>query len=185
MKFLEIKMPVSDAWGKGWAKETLLSLVCNRLSGYVVDVGAGYGTYSDLIRNDLVGFHWTAVEVWGPYISVIEDKYDLIINEDIRKFPMYIQGVDVVIFGDVLEHMPKEDAVRLLEAVDPGTIVLVSIPVLHLEQGAVNGNPYEVHNMGWHWTAPEMTATLELLMERGWSKLQYHIGDVLGYFVLS
>jgi hypothetical protein len=114
----------------------------------VLDIGAGSGTYSDLLKPYVEVID--AVEVWEPYIQQfrLEDKYGIIHRQDVRDLHIdHWDGYDLVIFGDVLEHMSKEDSLNLwggLEicAVDYG---LISIPIVHYPQGAEFGNPYEVH----------------------------------------
>ena len=52
---------------------------------------------------------------------------------------------DLIIFGDVLEHMTVEDAQAVVDyARDRCDNMLIAVPFLY-EQGAKNGNPYEIH----------------------------------------
>lgn len=172
-------MPHSDAQGKdvalGWyraiAPET------------VVDVGAGAGTYANLMRQDRGTApwrnRWTAIEAWEPYVAEygLDKLYDQVITSDARHLSWPTYRADLVIAGDVLEHMAREDAKRLLKRIRQGaTNLIVSIPVLHLAQGAVNGNPYERHVD--HWTASAMRNELETF---GTIRAEW-VGTVLGYW---
>lgn len=150
-------MPTSDRQGKFIA--TALINQANPLN--VWDVGAGAGTYRDLIPLDQdTDRYWTAVEIWKPYIRQFDlvSKYETVIDQDIRTYPFKDRRktpFDLIIFGDVLEHMPEDDARRLvLEAKKSFRWILVSVPIVHSPQGAVNGNPYEAHLK--HWSFEEM-----------------------------
>lgn len=115
----------------------------------VVDVGCGSGTYHDLLAADLPGAHWTGVEVWEPYVEryALRQKYDKVAVSDARLFDFAsVAPASIVLFGDVVEHMTKAEAVGVIErarAVAP--YVMISIPVVPYPQDEIEGNPYEVH----------------------------------------
>lgn len=137
-------MGTSSKEGKEWA--------CTVLAGIpdiktVLDVGPGRGTYYDLLEPFFQGSFWIGVEVFEPYIVEhnLKAKYDLIAHADIRKFTL-LKGLDLVIFGDVLEHMTREQAEFLYHRFLPHTkYIFISIPVVPYEQDAINGNPFEKH----------------------------------------
>ena len=63
---------------------------------------------------------------------------------------------DLVMFGDVLEHMTKEDAIALWKKISKqAKYALISIPITHFHQPMVNGNPYEKH-IKEDWTSEEV-----------------------------
>jgi 2-polyprenyl-3-methyl-5-hydroxy-6-metoxy-1,4-benzoquinol methylase len=117
----------------------------------VVDIGAGSGTYIKLIKEDAkccVTAKWIGIEAWNPYIDkfYLKDRYDQIINQDVRQLDWATLNPSVVIAGDVLEHMSKQDAIKLVERIlKPNTTIIISIPIRHMPQDAINGNPFEVH----------------------------------------
>lgn len=151
-------MPTSDDQGKFIAK----MLIEEASPLQVWDVGPGEGTYAMLCADYIAQAetHWFAVEIWEPYISEydLELKYDKVINDDIRNFPFVGEADshnDLIIFGDVLEHMPEDDARALIvKAKQNFRYILVSIPIIHAPQGEVNGNPHEAHLK--HWGFDEM-----------------------------
>jgi len=135
-----------------------------------LDIGVGEGTYLNWLKHKyrpggdkfqtekqkwlinggpLSDSKWTGVEVWSPYIDEfsLRDKYDTIINEDVRKLNYsQIGNFDVAIAGDVLEHMSKEDAVQVVDKVlSISNYLFISIPIIHYPQEEVHGNPYEAH----------------------------------------
>lgn len=118
----------------------------------VLDVGCGEGTYPNLMRDKfglLTDAEWWGVEAWLKNIKDfnLEKKYFKVLNEDVRKLDWdSLPQFDLVIFGDVLEHMSKEESQVLVNtALKHSKYVLISIPVKHMPQDAVGGNPFEIH----------------------------------------
>ena len=81
-----------------------------------LDVGACNGKWYDLIGDYLI---MDAVEIWMPNIQRYElsKKYRMVICSDILQFN-YIY-YDLIIFGDVLEHMSASEARRVIEYARP------------------------------------------------------------------
>ena len=120
-----------------------------------LDVGACDGEYADLLGDYLT---MDAVEVWEPNIRTfnLKSKYRMVIAGDIREVK-YIH-YDLVIFGDVIEHMSVEDAQRVIEyAKEHSDMIIVAVPY-QFKQDAIYGNPYEKHIQD--------DLTEELFMER-------------------
>lgn len=166
------RVPYSDSQGKDVALEWYRKIAPET----VLDVGAGSGTYAQLMRP-AHGACWTAVEAWEPYLAQfgLFGQYDAVITADARGLGAPIFAVDLVIAGDVLEHMTREDAQGVLSRIrQTAGNLIVSIPVLHLDQDAVNGNPYERHID--HWSADAMRAELGTGLVAEW------VGNVLGYW---
>lgn len=169
-------MPTSDAEGKqiplDWYRQISPQTV--------IDIGAGCGTYAQLMRDPWKAGrpdHWLAIEAWQPYLAEypLIDLYDEILVKDARRLHWPTFAADLVIAGDVLEHMTRDQAQALLKRIKfAAANLIVSIPVLHLPQGAVNGNPYERHID--HWTAADMARELGDGVRAAW------IGNVLGYW---
>lgn len=136
-------MGFSDPENKPWAAEKIKEIN----PATVLDVGAGQGVYLDIIRRDLgTKVHIVAVEVWKPYIDQfnLTNRYDKVIQSDIREVDNF--DYDLVIFGDILEHMSEEDALEVWDKVSKqARNALISIPIIHYHQDAINDNPYEIH----------------------------------------
>lgn len=107
-----------------------------------LDVGACNGKWFDLLGDYMV---MDAVEVWPPYIHKyrLQDKYRKVFSSAVQ-FYQY-NHYDLIIFGDVLEHMSVDDARRVIEYAMPRcTDMLIAVPFLY-KQGAKNNNPWERH----------------------------------------
>jgi len=117
----------------------------------ILDIGAGSGTYYRLITDAGIAknVEWIAIEAWKPYIEKfnLRSKYSKVINEDVRKIDWKsFRNIDVAIAGDVLEHMTKDEALEVVDhLLNISKTVIISIPVVHYPQDAVEGNPFEVH----------------------------------------
>lgn len=113
----------------------------------VLDIGAGKGTYGSLLKP-YVGVI-DAVEVWEPYINEFNLRYvyDDILLADVRDLVEDdFLDYDLVVFGDVLEHMSREDSLAVWsKAASMARYGLISVPIIHYPQGPEFGNPYEVH----------------------------------------
>lgn len=118
----------------------------------VVDIGPGSGTYIKLIREDAkccVDATWIGVEIWAKYIEEfkLKERYNQIINADVRTVNWQDLNPDVVIAGDVLEHMTKQDAMKLVDRIlSVAKTLIVSIPIRYMPQDEhAYENPHEAH----------------------------------------
>ena len=165
-------MGTSDPDNKPYTAEKIIELNPKT----VLDVGAGAGVYLDIIRRDLGNsVRVTAVEAWNPYIEQfnLKNRYDEVIAEDVRNVENF--NYDLVIFGDVIEHMSEEDAVKMWELVSKqAKYAIISIPIIHYHQDAINGNPYEVH-VEEDWNAERVVRTFSNIVD-------YRLFPVTGVF---
>jgi SAM-dependent methyltransferase len=153
-------MPYSTQEGKTeFLLPAVLDLNTRGPVSSVLDIGPGSGTYADLLRPRLSA-RFTAIEIFEPYVSRfrLNRKYDEIILGDAREveFP----DVDLVILGDVLEHMEVTDALTVWDKARGAARlgVLLSLPIVVFEQGCVDGNEHEAHLH--HWTHNEVLTLL-------------------------
>lgn len=141
----------------------------------ILDVGPGKGTYGHELRAAGHHAHLTASEIWPAYVELfgLRDLYDTVHVEDIRRRNAF--QFDLVIFGDVLEHMTKEDAVTVWGKVrEQARHALISIPVVHFPQGEEYGNPHEAHVKD-DWTHTEVLDTFPGITA-------YTVGDWTGAY---
>lgn len=126
-------------------REQLIKLQPKR----AVDAGAGSGSYGKMIRECLDKCEIIGIEVWKPYIDGynLNKIYDEVIEGDISKLikDERIFG-DLIIFGDVLEHLPKEDIKIVRQASKKFKFILINSPIGFQPQHT--GNPYETHLCG-------------------------------------
>jgi cyclopropane fatty-acyl-phospholipid synthase-like methyltransferase len=136
-------MPISSLDGKQLSMEWIKELG----SKTILDVGAGLGLYYEFLKHEQVVFEkLDAIEVWEPYIEKYELKlkYNNVFNVDARQWNDW--SYDLVILGDILEHMSKEEALTLWDNVSKhAKAAIISIPIIHYPQGHEHGNPYEEH----------------------------------------
>lgn len=107
-----------------------------------LDVGACGGRWWRLVGDYLT---MDAVEIFEPYVKTgkLYKKYKNVFIADIRGFEY--EHYDLIIFGDVLEHMSVEDAQKVIRyAWNRCDNMLIAVPY-GWKQGAIHGNPHEVH----------------------------------------
>ena len=129
----------------------------------VLDVGAGFGRWGFLCRCHLsMGHSLTvnseqalaidAVEVFDDNISPI---YACVYNKthkgDAREVVPGLDDYDVVICGDMIEHISKEDGWNLIcEMRSKSRMAFVlALPLGECPQEEIYGNEYEVHQSTW------------------------------------
>jgi hypothetical protein len=136
---------MSSAEGKSWIRERVGLLAATGPLA-VVDVGPGVGTYAKLLAGPDVG-RIVGIEAWEPYVRTyrLHDYYDEIILGDVREVP--VPATDVVILGDVAEHMTAGQAQEVWRrcAEAARRAVYLSIPIVHYPQHPIEDNPYELH----------------------------------------
>ena len=94
-------MPISDQSNQSWVVDQLKYLELSSM----LDVGAGAGTYAHVFAQHFPHVERFAVEAWAPYIQefALNNMYTEVFNHDIRDHENF--NYDIVIFGDVLEHL--------------------------------------------------------------------------------
>lgn len=137
----------------------------------ILDVGAGSGTYYELLHDKFKLID--AVEIYYPNIIDYEllKKYRSVAYANIvdLKYPNY----DLIIFGDVLEHLKVEEAQKVLTyAANKCVNMIVAVPYKWSQEG--NENEYERHIQD--------DLTHELVLER-YPMLQVLYHDMIyGYY---
>ena len=128
----------------------------------ILDVGACDGKWKKLLPE----YRMDAVEIWDPYCKYLTE-YENVYNYNI--VGMIYEYYDLIIFGDVIEHMTVEEAQQVIKYAYPRCKdMIVAVPFLY-PQEAVDGNPWQAHKQ------PELTA--ELFAERYPSLETLHYAD--------
>ena len=138
----------------------------------ILDVGPGAGTYGKLLRE-----HFTidGLEIHEPYVNKfnLNDIYHNIFIGNILAFD--IVKYDYLILGDILEHIPKYEAVGLVNRINQlGKKCLIAVPYLY-EQGEYYGNIHETHH--------QSDLTHEIFLNRYPSMRLLFKDDGYGYYV--
>ena len=115
----------------------------------VLDIGAGEGTYQHLLGDYF--YTMDAVEIWHPYIAAFDlnTKYRNVFLTDIMEFEF--DFYNIIIIGDTLEHLSKEDGVKLIANIVTKCDELVVCVPFNLPQDGIydptsdSFNPYEAH----------------------------------------
>lgn len=148
-------MPVSDLGSVFPIMQEVVSLRPKR----ILDLGIGFGKYGALCRETLEAVHgrckvadfqvvMNGVEGFLAYKNPLWKLYDNIYVEDIRDnyTSERYSGYDIVLAVDVIEHIEKKEAFKILShLVANNKYVIVSVPLGNCPQGTVFGNELETH----------------------------------------
>ena len=138
----------------------------------ILDVGPGSGTYGKLLSGY---FQMDGLEIHEPYVDKfnLRSIYKNVMVGNIVTFDF--SEYDYIILGDVLEHIPKEEAIDLVDRINnAGKKCLIAVPYLY-EQDECEGNIYETHHQ------PDLTH--ELFLERYPSMHLLYKDDGYGYYI--
>lgn len=136
-------MPYSDPESREWVRSAVKQM--SETPHRVLDIGAGVGIWESSLRPILPRARFTAVEVFEPYVQkfFLRDLYESVIIEDARDIEL--PEADLVVMGDVLEHMPVHDAVDLWgRALAAAPAVVATIPLGEHQQGVAMWNHDDV-----------------------------------------
>lgn len=137
-----------------------------------LDVGACDGKWFYLVGDYL---KMDAVEIFEPNVTAnnLQDIYKGVYVCDIADYKY--KWYDLIIFGDVIEHMEVDKAQKVLEyAKQHCKDLIIGVPFLY-KQGALYGNEYERHI--------QSDLTAELFEERyGKYDVLYQVDGVYCYY---
>lgn len=141
-----INMPYFDGFGGSVieGKEALRNWVWARCprGSYILDIGCGGGTWYEVFKTS--GYIMDGVDIDNDTIAYVINKYRTLYQMSIMNFK-FRQNYDLVIFGDVLEHLNIPDAQKVLtEALLHTRYLFVAVPYL-CPQEPWEPNPYEEH----------------------------------------
>ena len=112
-------------------------------SARILDVGPYDGRWSDRLRKHFN--HIDAVEAFEPYVERfgLKEKYDNVFVSDILDFEFNFY--DVIIIGDVLEHLTVEQSKELIDKVYQKCWQLIIIVPYEYPQDEYDDNKYQIH----------------------------------------
>lgn len=130
----------------------------------ILDVGCGFGRWGflarefcDIFQGRYLKSTWQArvdaVEVFKDYLSphheyIYNNVYTMKIEDYVKEMPCY----DVIILGDVIEHLEKSNGETVLKALSlkSNKALIIALPLGNQwPQEDVFGNPYETHRSIW------------------------------------
>lgn len=118
----------------------------------VLDIGAGAGKYGAIVKQVSPQTHVTALEPDLEYVERfgLRDIYDTVRIADAEALMHDVDAeFDVVILGDVIEHLRKSAGIDLLNfLVYRARTILVVFPLRH-RQGSYEGHVQEAHVSVW------------------------------------
>ena len=162
-KVKEKKVP-SSAWQH---VSSVIDVIYQLQPTSVLDVGIGYGKWAFLCREYLESWNnrvfpeqWQVridgIEIFAPYCNLpwISHLYNQIYIGDARLVVNELQSrYDVIMAGDVIEHIEKEAGIELLKRLVALTnkALILSIPIgeAWLGNKVAAGNPAEKHRASW------------------------------------
>jgi len=123
----------------------------------ILDVGCGYGSTGLFVRNKVcLSKGWC--ELWGldifwPYVEMQRRMgiYDRVLFGSALEIDAPDRYFDYTIATHVIEHMVKEDGLKLLPELERVTRkrVIVSTPNGYTESGPLDDNEHNNHLSGW------------------------------------
>lgn len=119
----------------------------------VLDVGCGYDSPLAKLRKT---FTSEGIDIFRKNI-ILSRKYHMHDKHkvgDIRKLSRIFKpkSFDAVIALDVIEHVTKKEAIKLIKSCERIAIkkVILVTPNGFYEQGELFNNPYQAHHSGWN-----------------------------------
>lgn len=118
----------------------------------LLDIGCGRGGPIELLKRKRKLFS-VGADVFWPYLLHCKATrlYDELVCCDVRYLPFPPESFDVVLCGEVVEHLERVQALALINSMEAIACrqVIISTPVGQCEQYAYDGNPYQVHHSSW------------------------------------
>jgi hypothetical protein len=135
-------MPFSTSYFKQQTKEYILDKYGR--AAKILDIGAGAGAYYDMLSIE--GYNnLDCVEAFESYIVnyKLREKYKKVLLGDVTKLDIDFDQYDLIILGDVLEHIQLEEAKILLNKMKRSNVI-IGVP-FESPQGIHFDNTFEIH----------------------------------------
>lgn len=127
-----------------------------------LDVGCGYGKHGVLLREYLYPTPIVdGVEAWEPYVkqNKLEGIYDTLYVSDVLDLDNEtLDEYDLVVMGDVIEHIEKDKALDLLDRIKGWIVIATPFNYFHTDEGLP---PTEAHVSHWSLKDFKDTGRLE------------------------
>ena len=127
-----------------------------------VDVGAGDGFYGKLVKRFFPICYAIAIEKNKAYLAKfnLASIYDKVIHDDIIEAIEKIDNVELMIFGDILEHLEKGLSTKVLKkGAEKSSFIIVNSPLGFQPQQ--HEYEEEIHRCGLNYSDFESYKVLE------------------------
>lgn len=118
----------------------------------VLDVGCGNNSPIGHLKKT---FYSEGVDIYPKCIQVSRKNHyhDAYRVGDVRKLGRFYKNksFDSLVSIDVIEHLTKPDSLKMISQMEKiaRKKVILMTPRGYIDQGAYDGNPYQVHHSGW------------------------------------
>ena len=120
----------------------------------ILDLGCGQGKPMILIKMRMKVKRAVGVDLFTPYLKEAKEQkiHDEYIISDIRKVRFKPRSFDIVLASHVLEHMPKSDALKVLNKMEKiaKRQVIVATPIGEMYHPAVDENIHQLHQSAFY-----------------------------------
>lgn len=170
----DMVMAFSAQEGKGFFQDWITHFAKPMQFKRFLDIGCGAGWYGQTIRMMCGGTtQIDAVEVFPEYIErhKLDCFYNRIIVGDIRKLCGSLNDYDLIIMGDILEHLTHDEAIEVVKAIQPKCRFLWCAIPINMGRPWSTGyiqpdcdfeeNPYNKHL--YDWTGQEVQEVFQPL----------------------
>jgi SAM-dependent methyltransferase len=168
---MEAPKDTGGSWGLN--DGVVRGMLSRTIPASVFDMGCGHGKYAAMFRELGLRPRIVGVDSYAPTIEYLKTTglYSELFNEEIGLFD--IPPCDMVIFGDVLEHLKRSQVVALLEKLGRERrvkYVIAVVPLGDKPQSEMGGNPAELHQ----W-AIEEDEFLNIAESAGLREMERHV----------
>lgn len=141
----------------------------------ILDIGCGQGFPMKVIKNRMKVKKSVGVDLFKPYIEIgkkskIHDQY---VISDVRKIKFADKSFDVVLALQILEHLNKADAWKLLDKIEKVAKkqIIIATPIGKMYHPPVDGNKLQLHKSAFY---PEE------FKKRGYNIIRFGRKEILG-----
>ena len=145
-----------DGRSVSFGRERLCAALASRRPARVVDFGCGAGLFGEALTKRYQPTELIGVDIWPPTVKRLQNRaspYTAVLEGDIldllRGELQGLDGWDLWMFGDCLEHVSREQALAILSMPHP-KIIAARIPIGEWPQGAIGGNEAEEHRWSFY-----------------------------------
>lgn len=123
----------------------------------ILDVGCGKGglmkSLLDADKQVATVSSTVGLDIFLPSLLTAKKVYDNVLRCDVRFLPFRDVSFDIVIASQIIEHLTKDDGLRLLTNLERVSkeMVIITVPVgYNSKQHLEDENPWQIHQSAWN-----------------------------------